>query len=44
MQNLFIDGYRELKQQIENGKEEIPFLKKYIEEEKIMLYNKNNKV
>jgi len=32
MQNLFIDGYVELKKQIENGKEEIPFLKKYIEE------------
>ena len=32
MQNLFIDGYRELEQQIKNGKEEIPFLKKYIEE------------
>ena len=32
MQNLFIDGYAELKQQIANGKEEIPFLKKYIEE------------
>ena len=31
MQNLFIDSYKELKQQIENGKEEIPFLKKYIE-------------
>ena len=32
MQNLFIDGYTALKQQIENGKEEIPFLKKYIQE------------
>lgn len=32
MQNLFIDGYQALKQQIANGKEEIPFLKKYIEE------------
>ena len=32
MQNLFIDGYVELKKQIENGQAEIPFLKKYIQE------------
>ena len=41
MQNLFIDGYRELKQQIANGKEEIPFLKKYIEEIESAEYDEN---
>ena len=41
MQNLFIDGYQALKQQIENGKEEIPFLKKYIEEVESAEYDEN---
>ena len=41
MQNLFIDGYQALKQQIENGKEEIPFLKKYIQEVESAEYDEN---
>lgn len=41
MQNLFIDGYQALKQQIANGKEEIPFLKKYIEEVESAEYDEN---
>ena len=41
MQNLFVDGYQALKQQIENGKEEIPFLKTYVKEIDSAEYDEN---